>query len=164
MAGDSLSVRLSAECGKGAHRTMRARATSNCTLVVERYLDRLVAWDGPAVSECLRDDVIRVGPFEDRYTGRESYVAFLSGLMPSLSGYSMRVDRILQVNTFGDAESDDGAMTVVLAELTETMEVDGVPFDTAEALVFDIDEDNQIARVDIYIKRKPEPRPHQPPS
>jgi hypothetical protein len=34
------------------------------------------------------------------------------------------------------------------------MDVDGVPFDTAEALVFDIDEDNQIARVDIYIKRR----------
>jgi hypothetical protein len=133
---------------------MGTRVKSNCTLVVERYLDSLVAQDWPAVSECLSDDVIRVGPFEDRYTGRQSYMAFLTGLMPSLSGYSMRVDRVLQVNTFGDPGSDDGGMTVVLAELTETMDVDGVPFDTAEALVFDIDEDNQIARVDIYIKRR----------
>jgi hypothetical protein len=133
---------------------MRTRVKSNCTLVVERYLDSLVAQDWPDVSECLSDDVIRVGPFEDRYTGRESYVAFLSALMPSLSGYSMRVDRILQVNNFDDVGTDDGVMTVVLAELTETVEVDGEPFDTAEALVFDVDEDNRIARVDIYIKRK----------
>lgn len=133
---------------------MGTRVKSNCTLVVERYLDSLVAQDWPAVSECLSDDVIRVGPFEDRYTGRQSYMAFLTGLMPSLSGYSMRVDRVLQMNTLGDPGSDDGGMTVVLAELTETMDVDGVPFDTAEALVFDVDEDNQIARVDIYIKRR----------
>jgi hypothetical protein len=75
----------------------------------------------------------------------------------------MRVDRVLQVTTFDGADGgdavddiniDDGEMTVVLAELTETMEADGVPFDTAEALVFDVDEDNQIARVDVYIKRR----------
>ncbi|MGD0311931.1 MAG: nuclear transport factor 2 family protein [Acidimicrobiales bacterium] len=133
---------------------MGSRVKSNCTLVVERYLERLVAHDWPAVSECLSEDVIRVGPFEDVYTGRDSYVAFLSALMPSLAGYSMRVDRVLQVNTFGDDDSDDGGMTVVLAELTETMEAGGVPFDTAEALVFDVDEDHRIARVDVYIKRK----------
>ena len=133
---------------------MSSRVKSNSTLVVERYLDRLVAHDWRAVSQCLSEDVIRVGPFEDMYTGREAYMAFLSGLMPSLSGYSMRVDRVLQVNTYGDVGTDDGGMTVVLAELTETMEADGVPFDTAEALVFDVDEDNQIARVDVYIKRR----------
>jgi hypothetical protein len=133
---------------------MTTRGKSNCTTVVERYLDRLVAHDWQAVSDCLSDDVIRVGPFEDRYTGREGYVAFLAALMPSLSGYSMNVHRVLQVNTFGDVDADDGGMTVVLAELTETMEADGVPFDTGEALIFDVDEDGQIARVDVYIKRK----------
>ena len=127
---------------------------SNRTLVVERYLDRLVAQDWPAVEDCLSDDVIRVGPFEDRYTGRQSYMAFLAGLMPSLTGYSMRVDRVLQAGAFDDSAFGDRGMTVVLVELTETMDVDGVPFDTAEALVFDVDEDNRIARVDIYIKRK----------
>jgi hypothetical protein len=122
------------------------------TAVVEHYLERLVAHDWPAVSECLVDDVVRVGPFGDTFTGRESYVSFLSGLMPSLPGYAMRVDRVVSAGTVGDS-GDGHKGATVLVELTETVEMDGAPVDTAEALVFDVDGDFQIAHIAIYIQR-----------
>jgi hypothetical protein len=120
--------------------------------VVERYLAGLVAHDWPVVSACLAEDVVRMGPFGDNYTGREPYMAFLSGLMPSLSGYALRLDRVLAVGTGPAAGHGEGGGTV-LAELTETVEMDGAPVDTAEALVFGVDRDLRIAAIAIYIKR-----------
>jgi len=109
--------------------------------LVERYLDRIVAHDWDAMSECLADDVVRTGPFGDTYSGKRDYVEFLSGLMPSLEGYSMRVDRIVADSAFA------------VAELSETVELGGVPVETPEALVFDMDDDGRIARISIYIRR-----------
>jgi ketosteroid isomerase-like protein len=121
--------------------TERPAGTTPATRVVERYLDRIVAHDWDAVADCLSDDVVRIGPFGDKYTPKDAYLAFLSNLMPSLQGYSMRVDRVL----------DAGG--VVLVELTETVELDGVPVVTPEALVFELDAATKIARIVIYIQR-----------
>jgi hypothetical protein len=120
--------------------------------LVERYLERLVSLDWAAVSACLADDVVRIGPFADVYVGREAYVAFLSDLMPSLRGYSMRVDRILATAASGGSDGSRAGATV-LVELTETVEMEGVPLDTAEALVFEVDGDLRITRLAIYIQR-----------
>jgi len=91
-------------------------------------------WDGMAA--CITDDVERTGPFCDVYRGKKDYVAFISGLLPSLPGYAMKVDRVVYA---GD---------VAVAELTES--VDGT--DTPESLVFDL-RDGLIARISIYIQR-----------
>jgi len=109
--------------------------------VVERYLRALVDHDWVALAECMADDVVRVGPFGDTYTPKGPYVTFLEELMPSLEGYSMKVDRIVE------------AGSVVVAELTETLEIGGKVHVTPEALVFDLDADGRIAKVDIFIKR-----------
>jgi ketosteroid isomerase-like protein len=109
--------------------------------VVERYLDRLVAHDWEAMAACLAEDVVRVGPFGDTYTPRGPYVDFLTKLMPSLPGYAMRVDRVVE------------AGRTVVVELTETVETSGAPLDTPEALVFDFDEAGRIAHIAIYIQR-----------
>ncbi|HUC37221.1 MAG TPA: nuclear transport factor 2 family protein [Acidimicrobiales bacterium] len=109
--------------------------------VVERYLDRMVAHDWDAMADCLAEDVVRVGPFGDTYSGKASYVAFLSGLLPSLAGYSMRLDRVVSQGRFA------------VAELTETVEIDGSPLETPEALVFDLDAQGRIAHISIYIQR-----------
>ena len=111
------------------------------TTVVDRYLEGVVAHDWEAVAECLSDDVVRIGPFGDTYTPKRPYLAFLSNLMPTLRGYSMRVDRVV----------DAGG--VVLAELTEILELDGTPVVTPEALVFEFDRAGKIARIVIYIQR-----------
>jgi ketosteroid isomerase-like protein len=114
---------------------------ASATGVVERYLDRLVAHDWDAMAACLAEDVVRVGPFGDTYTPKGPYVAFLADLMPRLRGYAMRVDRVL------------GAGRVVVVELTETVEFDGSPVETPEALVFELDQAEKIARIVIYIQR-----------
>ena len=108
--------------------------------VVTRYLEAVAAQDWPALTECLTPDVVRVGPYGDTYSPREPYVAYLAELMPSLPGYSMEVHRVVD------------AGSVVVAELSETVEVDGAPLVTPESLVFDLAPDGRIARIAIYIQ------------
>ncbi len=118
------------------------------TDIVERYLDAIVSHDWDAVSECVADGVVRVGPYGDRYEGRDEYMAFIAETMPQLKGYVMELHRVTYVNR-----------GLAFAELTETVEFDGKPMLTAEVLVFELDADRRIARVDIFIQQ---PRPPQP--
>lgn len=111
--------------------------------VVRRYLETMTAHDWDGFAACLTDDVVRTGPYGDTYASKPEYVAFLSRLMPTLPGYSMDVGRITY--------SADGRSAV--AELSETVEVDGVAKLTPEALVFDLSEDGGlISRIRIYIQ------------
>lgn len=91
----------------------------------------------------IRDDVMRIGPYGDVYTGRDAYVEFLSALMPTLPGYSMEVSRVTYV--------ENGRRAV--AELSETVTVDGAALVTAEVLLFDLDADGRIARIEIFTRR-----------
>ena len=125
-------------------------ATDSAVEVVRNYFDRLVAHDWSAVAECLSADVARTGPFADTYEGRDVYLAFLSALMPTLPGYSLSLGRILLVSP--ERELLSGGATVVV-QLRETIEVDGAPLETAEALVFELDEDQRICHISIYIQR-----------
>ena len=104
-------------------------------MIVERYLDAVIRHDWDGLRACLVDDVVRVGPFNDEYRGRDAYVDFLSALMPTLPDYSMDISRV----TYADG--------LVFAELAEN--VAGTRTD--EALVFELDGD-RIARIDIFIK------------
>jgi ketosteroid isomerase-like protein len=117
------------------------------TTIVERYLERMVAHDFEAMAACLAEDVVRVGPFGDTYTPRDPYVAMLSKLMPSLPGYAMEISRVIV--------DDD----VIVVELSETVEVDGAPLVTPEALVFQLDEAGLIAHISIYIQSLPKMPP-----
>lgn len=109
--------------------------------LVEAYLEAVASHDWDRLAGCLAEDVVRVGPFGDTYGPRSPYIAFLTKLMPSLENYSMSVGRIV---AFG---------ATVLAELTESMQWDGKMIDTPEALVFDVDKDERIERIVIYIQR-----------
>jgi ketosteroid isomerase-like protein len=111
--------------------------------IVEHYLAAVVAHDWDALSSCLREDVVRVGPYRDEYRGRDDYVAFLAELMPTLPGYSMDIARVTYTN--------EGHLA--FAELAETVTVDGRPLRTEESLVFELDGDGgRIEHIDIYIK------------
>jgi ketosteroid isomerase-like protein len=111
--------------------------------IVERYLSSITTRDWDALGASVTDDVVRVGPYGDTYRGRDEYVAFLAGLMPTLAGYSMEVHRVVY-----DADGRVG-----MAELTETVEIDGRVVVTPESLVFDIARSGRIARVRVYIQR-----------
>jgi ketosteroid isomerase-like protein len=110
--------------------------------VVRRYLDAMVARDWDGLAACLAPDIERLGPYGDDYRGVDAYVPFLRRTLESLDDYVMRVDRI----------SDLGA-NVVLAELSETVTIDGSRLETPEALVFDLAPDGRIARVAIFLRR-----------
>jgi hypothetical protein len=106
--------------------------------VIERFLQSLVANDWVTFEGCLADDFTRVGPYGDTYTSKADYVAFLSDLMPTLAGYAMDVTRVSYTDGVG------------FAELSETVEVDGVPLRTPECLTFDLASDGRISRVEVF--------------
>jgi hypothetical protein len=109
---------------------------------VERYLRAVAAHDWAVVDACIADGIVRVGPYGDRYEGRGEYLEFISELMPKLTGYAMRLDRVTYA---GEGRA--------YAELSETAEVDGKPMVTPEVLVFEVGGDGRIGRVDIFIQR-----------
>ena len=109
--------------------------------IVERYLNAIASHDWDVVDECIADDIVRVGPYGDRYAGREEYLAFIADLMPRLKGYAMKLERVTYARD-----------TLAFVELSETVHVDGKPMVTPEVLVFALDGDGRIARVDIYIQ------------
>ena len=113
--------------------------------VVEDYLAAVTGHDWDALAKLVRDDVVRTGPYHDRFTGSEAYIAFLSGLMPNLPGYSMDIAAVTYV---------DGGRRA-FAELSETVTMSGRPLVTPEVLVFAIDDHDRIATIDIYIKHAP---------
>jgi SnoaL-like domain len=110
--------------------------------VIERFLRSLVANDWPAFEACLADEFTRVGPYGDTYTSKGDYVAFLSDLIPTLVGYSMDVSRVTYADGIG------------FAELSETVEVDGVPLRTPECLTFDLASDGRISRVEVFTQTR----------
>lgn len=111
--------------------------------IVEDYLDAVATQDWERMVTRIREDVVRIGPFGDVYSGRDDYVKFLADLMPTLPGYSMNISRVTAV--------DDGRR--VIAELSETIEMDGKPLVTPEVLLFDLDADGLIARIEIFTRR-----------
>jgi ketosteroid isomerase-like protein len=113
--------------------------------VVERFLSCMTGHDWHGLGACVTDDVVRVGPYGDTYRGRDDYVAFVSGLLPTLAGYDMKVHRVVYT-------PDE---RVSAAELSETVEVDGRVVVTPESLVFDIDDSGRIAHLAVYIQRQP---------
>ena len=115
--------------------------------VVRAYLEAVARQDWEAASSLLSDDVSRVGPFGDTYSGRASYLEFLTGVMASLRGYGMDIERVIEAS---------GSRTAV-AELTETVELDGAAVVTPEALIFDVDADDLITSIRIYIRQPAKP-------
>jgi len=110
--------------------------------VVRRYLDAMVAGDWDALAECLDPDIVRLGPYGDDYHGVDEYVPFLRSTIEALEDYEMRVDRVAAA---GDA--------MVVAELSETVTMNGARLETPEALVFDLAPDGRIARVAIFLRK-----------
>jgi len=113
--------------------------------VVERFLTAMAGQDWDTMAACLSDGIERVGPYGDVYRGKREYIRFISGLIPTLEGYRMRVHRIVA--------GADGQ--TAMAELSETVEIDDRRIVTEEGLVFDLDAAGLIRHITIYIQRPP---------
>ena len=112
--------------------------------VLARYFEALQKQDWESLGSCLADNVHRTGPYLDTVHGKEAYVEFLAGVIPTLRNYALEVHEV---------RSLEGGS--VLALLSEILDRDGVRTAFPEALVFDFDVDGLIQRVDIYIKQPP---------
>jgi limonene-1,2-epoxide hydrolase len=110
---------------------------------VERYLACLAVndWDGLAAT-IADDDLIRNGPYCDVVEGKQQYLKFLRAVFASLKGYRLDVQRI--------SRTTDRACYV---ELSETFDIDGVPTEYPECLVFEQNSDDLINRVSVFIKQ-----------
>jgi predicted ester cyclase len=113
--------------------------------VVRRFLEAMPAHDWTTLAGCVAHEVERIGPYGDTYRGRDDYIAFLSALLPTLPGYAMDITRVVY----------DESGLVAVAELSETVTVDGAPLVTPESLVFDLTPDGLITHIAIYTQKLP---------
>ena len=109
--------------------------------VATRFFDRMRSFDWDAMAACLAEDVTRVGPYRDVKQGRDDYRNFLAATIEALDGYRQEVQRIWS----------DGDHAV--AQLSETLNVDGRPRRTDQAIVLDLGADGLIHRVEVYLQR-----------
>lgn len=108
---------------------------------VTRFFSCMGAGDWDAMAACLAPDVVRVGPYRDVKSGRDDYRSFLAETIEALDGYHLDVQRVWS----------DGGRAV--AQLSETLTVDGRPRRTDEAIVCDLGPDGLIHRVEVYLQR-----------
>lgn len=110
---------------------------------VERYLACLAVndWDGLAAT-VADEDLIREGPFCDVVEGKQPYLKFLHSVFASLEGYRLDVRRISHL-------SDQ----LSYVELSETFNINGVPTEYPECLVFEQNGDGLINRVSVFMKQ-----------
>ncbi len=111
--------------------------------VVERYLECLAAHDWDGLAATIADEgLTREGPFRDVVEGKEPYVAYLREVLTHLKGHRLEVQRVSHV---------DNRLSYV--ELTEAFEIDGVPGECSECILFEQGDDGLISRVSVFFKQ-----------
>lgn len=110
---------------------------------VERFLERYNARDFDGLAECFSaDDFHRIGPYGDRIDSSAEYVAFLRDVVPTLGdAYRLVTTRVF----YGDGTA--------VAEVIEEYEAGGELRKTPEVIVFDLDADDRITRMHLYVQR-----------
>ncbi len=96
--------------------------------ILDDYFEALRTQNWKLLTACLAEDVHRTGPFLDVVHGRQAYVDFLAGIVPTLRNYELTVHRIRTL----------GADSAVV-ELSEILDVGGVRTEFPEVLLFDFD-------------------------
>jgi SnoaL-like protein len=110
---------------------------------VERYLACLAVNDWDSLAATVADeDLIREGPFCDVVEGKQAYLKFLRSVFASLEGYRLDVRRVSHLSD-----------RLSYVELSETFDIDGVPTEYPECLVFEQNDDGLINRVSVFIKQ-----------
>ena len=113
------------------------------TDAVERYLTCMAGHDWDGLAATIADEgLTRDGPFCDRIDGKQRYVGFLRGLIPTLEGYRLKVQRVSHASD-----------RVSYVELSETFEVDGVLTEYPECILFERGDDGRICHVSVFVKQ-----------
>ena len=118
-------------------------ASETRTDAVEAYLAYMAAHDWDGLAATIADEgLTRDGPFCDRVDGKQRYVDFLRGVITSLDGYRLHVQRVSHVSN-----------RVSFVELSETFGVDGVPTTYPECILFERNDDGLISHVSVFVKQ-----------
>ena len=117
------------------------REPAAAVATVTRFFECMGAFDWDAMAACVAPDVTRVGPYRDVKQGRDDYRDFLAETIEALDGYRLDLQRVWS----------DGERSV--AQLSETLNIDGRARRTDEAIVLDLGPDGLIARVEVYLQR-----------
>ena len=113
------------------------------TDAVEHYLACMAAHDWAGLADTLADEgLTRDGPFCDAVEGKQPYVDFLRGVISSLDGYQLQVERVSHVSD-----------RVSFVELSETFGVDGVATTYPECILFERTGDGLICHVSVFMKQ-----------
>ncbi len=113
------------------------------TDAVEHYLACMAAHDWAGLADTLADEgLTRDGPFCDALEGKQPYVDFLRGVISSLDGYQLQVERVSHVSD-----------RVSFVELSETFGIDGVATTYPECILFERTDDGLIAHVSVFMKQ-----------
>jgi SnoaL-like domain len=113
------------------------------TDAVEGYLACMAAHDWDGLAATIADEgLTRDGPFCDRVEGKQRYVDFLRGVITSLDGYRLQVQRVSHVSN-----------RVSFVELRETFAVNGVPTTYPECILFERNDDGLICHVSVFVKQ-----------
>lgn len=110
--------------------------------MLDDYFRALQSADWELLRSTVAPGVRRTGPFGDVVEGRDAYVAFLSGLLPTLPAYELTVTQVHELPGGG-----------AFVELTEAFEVEGERRTFPEAIRFGFDADGRVAEVVIYTQR-----------
>ncbi|MGB8391614.1 nuclear transport factor 2 family protein [Mycobacterium sp.] len=111
--------------------------------MVERYLQCLAAHDWDGLAATISDEgLTREGPFCDAVEGKQHYVAYLRRVLTDLKGHRLQVQRVSHVNP-----------RLSFVELTEAFEIDGVPAQWPECIVFEQSDDGLISHVSVFFKQ-----------
>jgi len=109
---------------------------------VDEYLAAMGEQDWTRLAATIADEgLVRDGPFADVIEGKDPYVAFLRGIISTLPGYQLRVDRI--------SRSGDHRF---FAELSEVFDIDGASTEHPEVCLFETDDDGLIRFVSVFMK------------
>ncbi len=102
---------------------------------------RLTARDWASLGDILAADVERIGPFGDRVVGRDRYLAFLAGTVPTNPArYGIDVHEVIA--------SSDGR--TACARVTEHLTYPDRELHLEETHWFSLDAEGAVARVEIF--------------
>jgi hypothetical protein len=112
------------------------------TDAVEHYLACMAAHDWDGLAATIAEGLTRDGPFCDLVEGKQRYVDFLRGVITSLDGYQLQVQRVSHVSN-----------RVSFVELSETFGVDGVATTYPECILFERNDGGLISHVSVFMKQ-----------
>lgn len=108
--------------------------------VVDQYLAALDHQDWSGLAATLSDgEFERIGPYCDVVGSKSAYVAYLDRVISALPEYRLVPERVVS------------AERIVYAEITESCVHEGEKMAFPEVLVFDLDDDGLIRRVQVYM-------------